>query len=169
MERGFLSQKESEVRRGVKEKQSSMANKEKNGVAPSTNEMNEANKDGVTPFVTVTSGDNTSIQEANSVKDSHDNLHDVNVEESPSNFTANPNKDVVVPVEFIRAISERFANTTYGFFLGKRVAYPVVANYVRNTWDKYGLVKSMLNSSIEIFSFQFSSIDGLDAVVENGP
>ncbi|GJU18770.1 hypothetical protein Tco_1146736 [Tanacetum coccineum] len=32
--------------------------------------------------------------------------------------------DVVVPVEYIRAISERFANTAYGFFLGKRVAYP---------------------------------------------
>ncbi|GJT24511.1 putative reverse transcriptase domain-containing protein [Tanacetum coccineum] len=53
--------------------------------------------------------------------------------------------DVVVLVESIRAISKRFANTTYGFFLGKRVAYPVVANYVKNTWD------------------------GLDAMLENGP
>ncbi|GJS92365.1 nucleotide-diphospho-sugar transferase [Tanacetum coccineum] len=43
--------------------------------------------------------------------------------------------DVVVPVDSIRAVIERFANTTYGFFLGKKVAYPVVANYVRNTWD----------------------------------
>ncbi|GKA48913.1 putative reverse transcriptase domain-containing protein [Tanacetum coccineum] len=56
--------------------------------------------------------------------------------------------DVVVPVEFIRAISERFANTTYGFFLGKRVAYPVVANYVRSSWG---------------------SMEGLDAMLENGP
>nr|GEY86411.1 hypothetical protein [Tanacetum cinerariifolium] len=47
--------------------------------------------------------------------------------------------DVVVSVESIRPISEW------------------------NTWDKYGLVKSMLYSSINIFSFQFSSIDGLDA------
>ncbi|GKE88754.1 hypothetical protein Tco_1566229, partial [Tanacetum coccineum] len=70
--------------------------------------------------------------------------------------------------ESIRAISEHFANTAYGFFLGKRVAYPVVANYVRNTWDKYGLDKSMLNSSTGIFSFQFSFIDCLDAVHENG-
>nr|GEZ01074.1 hypothetical protein [Tanacetum cinerariifolium] len=37
--------------------------------------------------------------------------------------------DVVVPVESIRVISKRFVNTAYGFFLGKRVAYPVVANY----------------------------------------
>ncbi|GJR87365.1 zinc finger, CCHC-type containing protein [Tanacetum coccineum] len=77
--------------------------------------------------------------------------------------------DVVVSVESIRAISERFANTTYGFFLGKRVAYPVVANYVRNTWGKYGHVRSMFNSSTGLFSFQFSSMDGLDAMLENGP
>ncbi|GKC11370.1 retrotransposon protein, putative, ty1-copia subclass [Tanacetum coccineum] len=47
-------------------------------------------------------------------------------------------------VESIRAVSERFANSAYGFFLGKKVAYPVVANYVR-------------------------SIDGLDAMFENCP
>ncbi|GKE52591.1 hypothetical protein Tco_1487747, partial [Tanacetum coccineum] len=51
--------------------------------------------------------------------------------------------DVVVPVESTIAISERFANTEYGFFLGKRVSYPVVANY-------------------------FSSMKGLDALLENG-
>ncbi|GKC68179.1 cytokinin dehydrogenase 3-like protein [Tanacetum coccineum] len=37
--------------------------------------------------------------------------------------------DVVASVDYIRAISERFANTAYGFFLEKKVAYPVVANY----------------------------------------
>nr|GEV18224.1 hypothetical protein [Tanacetum cinerariifolium] len=67
--------------------------------------------------------------------------------------------DVVVSVESIRAISERFVNTTYGFFLEKRVAYHVVANYVRNTWGKYGMAKSMLNSSTGLFSFQFRSMD----------
>ncbi|GKA77120.1 hypothetical protein Tco_0783581 [Tanacetum coccineum] len=72
--------------------------------------------------------------------------------------------NVVVPVDSIRPISERFANTSYGFFLGKKVAYSVVANYVRNTWDKYGLVRSMFSSSTGLFSFQFSSIDGLDAM-----
>ncbi|GJS99786.1 putative reverse transcriptase domain-containing protein [Tanacetum coccineum] len=77
--------------------------------------------------------------------------------------------DVVVLLDSIRAISERFANTAYGFFLGKRVAYPVVANYVRNTWGKYRLVRSMFSSSTGLFSFQFCSIEGLDAMLENGP
>nr|GEU65227.1 hypothetical protein [Tanacetum cinerariifolium] len=85
-------------------------------------------------------------------------------------FTPRGNRiDVVVLVDSIRAISERFANTAYGFFLGKKVAYPVVANYVRNTWDKYGLVRSMFSSSTRLFSFQFSSIDGLDAMLEIDP
>ncbi|GJU49585.1 hypothetical protein Tco_1219140 [Tanacetum coccineum] len=75
--------------------------------------------------------------------------------------------DVVVPVESIRAISERFFNTAYGFFLGKRVAYLVVANYVRNTWGKYRLVQSMFSSSTGLFSFQFSSIGSLNAMLEN--
>ncbi|GJU80203.1 retrotransposon protein, putative, unclassified [Tanacetum coccineum] len=79
-----------------------------------------------------------------------------------------PRVDVVVPVESIRAISERFANKAYGFFLVKHVAYPLVANYVRKTWGKYDLVKSILNSLTEIFSFQFSSMEGLDAIFETG-
>ncbi|GJX07467.1 hypothetical protein Tco_0195399 [Tanacetum coccineum] len=64
-------------------------------------------------------------------------------------FTPGGNEiDVVVPVDSIRAISERFANIAYGFFLGENVAYPVVvANYVRNTWGKYGLLRSMFSSS----------------------
>ncbi|GKA90437.1 beta-caryophyllene synthase, partial [Tanacetum coccineum] len=77
--------------------------------------------------------------------------------------------DVVVPVESIRAVSERFENTAYAFFLGKRVAYPVVANYVRNIWGEDGIVKSMFSSSTGLFSFQFSSMDGLNPMLENRP
>ncbi|GKB80054.1 hypothetical protein Tco_0946949 [Tanacetum coccineum] len=75
--------------------------------------------------------------------------------------------DVATPLESIKAISEQFFNTAYGFFLVKRVAYTVGANYVRNTWVKYGQVKPMLNSSNELFFFQFSSLDGFDAMLEN--
>ncbi|GJW56808.1 retrotransposon protein, putative, ty1-copia subclass, partial [Tanacetum coccineum] len=84
-------------------------------------------------------------------------------------FTPRGNEiDVVVPVESIRAISEQFVNTAYSFFLGKRVAYPIVANYVRNTWGKYGLVRSMFSASTGLFSFQFSSMVGLNSMLENG-
>ncbi|GJR37807.1 reverse transcriptase domain-containing protein [Tanacetum coccineum] len=100
-----------------------------------------------------------------------ENMNDVGTTVGPTlagNTPGGNEVDVVVPVESIRAISDRFANMAYGFFSGKRVAYPVVANYVRNTWVKYGLVRLMLNSSTGILSFQFSSMDGLDAMLENG-
>ncbi|GKD69331.1 cytokinin dehydrogenase 3-like protein [Tanacetum coccineum] len=85
-------------------------------------------------------------------------------------FTPGGNRiDVVVPMDSIRAISAQFANITDGFFLGKKVAYPVVANYVRNTWGKYGLVRSMFSSSTGLFSFQFSSMDGLDVKLHGVP
>ncbi|GKB30685.1 copia protein [Tanacetum coccineum] len=53
--------------------------------------------------------------------------------------TPTPNPGQSSSYADVIAISQRFANTAYGFFLGKRVAYPVVANY-----------------------------DGLDAMLENG-
>ncbi|GKD96907.1 hypothetical protein Tco_1380804, partial [Tanacetum coccineum] len=92
------------------------------------------------------------------------NTEDVNVGQTPTSPTVNPKSstsyanlfttgpsrkvlnfrtlfnpegngvDVVVPVESVRAICARVANTVSGFFLGKHVAYPVVANYVQNTW-----------------------------------
>ncbi|GJX40773.1 putative reverse transcriptase domain-containing protein [Tanacetum coccineum] len=77
--------------------------------------------------------------------------------------------DAAIHLESIRAISEEFANTTYSFFFGKWIAYLVVANYVRNTWSKYGRVKSMLNSSNGLFFFQFNFENGLEAMLENGP
>ncbi|GKA33130.1 high affinity nitrate transporter 2.6-like protein [Tanacetum coccineum] len=79
----ILLPKGSGGRRGVKEK---------NGVVPSAKEKNEAVQDGVAPSVTVASGNSTGTQEANSVKAGHDNMHDQNAGETPSNFTANPNK-----------------------------------------------------------------------------
>ncbi|GJX73038.1 RNA-directed DNA polymerase, eukaryota, reverse transcriptase zinc-binding domain protein [Tanacetum coccineum] len=131
---GFLSQKGSGGGRGVKEK-----NK---GVAA---------KDGVSPSMTVEPVGSTLTRNAPG-KSSYANItgkpsgKKVNVR---TFFTPEGNGiDVVVLMDSIRAISERFANTAYGVFLGKKVAYPVVANYVRNTWG---------------------SIDGLDAMLENGP
>nr|GEZ38090.1 hypothetical protein [Tanacetum cinerariifolium] len=82
-------------------------------------------------------------------------------------------KDMVVVSSYV--VKEPVDNTVntedlnVALTRNQRVTYLVVANYVKNTWGKYGLVKSMLNSSTRIFSFQFSSTDGLDAMLENNP
>ncbi|GJZ95211.1 reverse transcriptase domain-containing protein [Tanacetum coccineum] len=55
------------------------------------------------------------------------------------------------------------------FSLSERLKADSTIRVNQNTWGKYGLVKSMLNSSTRIFTFQFSYIDGLNAMLENGP
>nr|GEV71427.1 hypothetical protein [Tanacetum cinerariifolium] len=169
IERGFLSQKGSGVGRGVNEKDANVTNL-------------EVVKDGVVPSFTVASGNTQVVSTGPSLptvvdlmmeKDKLSSLEDTTVLESFSplstpvttagdalgkssyaNITTKPSGkkvnvrtlftpggngiDVVVSVDSIRAISERFANTTYG-------------------------------SPIGLFSFQVSSIDGLYAMLENGP
>ncbi|GKD56487.1 putative reverse transcriptase domain-containing protein [Tanacetum coccineum] len=133
--------------------------------------------DGVVPSVTVDSRNaakevvSPSVVEETMAKEKQSSLVDTTLGSFPplpTQGTTMASNTLVVSVEFVRAISERFANTAYGFFLGKRVAYPVVANYVRNTWGKYRLVQSMFSSSTRLFSFQFSSMDGLDVMLEIG-
>ncbi|GJU68377.1 hypothetical protein Tco_1254636 [Tanacetum coccineum] len=113
MERGFLSQKRSGGGRGVKEK---------NGVV----------KDGGIPSVMVTSGNNFGTQEANLVK----------VVIIICMMRMLGRHQVTLLLTWTKSILELLVNgllTAYGFFLGKQLAYPVVANYVKNTWGKYGL------------------------------
>ncbi|GKC89640.1 retrovirus-related pol polyprotein from transposon TNT 1-94 [Tanacetum coccineum] len=175
MERGFLSQKESGRGRGVKEKDLNGNKKNTSsciGVSTvSEDSMNDdsptgyapAVREGVTPFVvdmTVEMGKQNSLDDT-TVPGSFPPLS------TPVSTTAGnaPGKSSYANI----TSKPSGKSESYGFFLGKKVAYPVVANYVRNTWGKYGLVRSMFSSSTGLFSFQFSSMDGLDAMLENGP
>nr|GEU98885.1 transposon Ty3-G Gag-Pol polyprotein [Tanacetum cinerariifolium] len=172
MKRGFLSQKESGRGRDVKEQDLNRNLKNTSlGIGVSTDSDDTMNVDtpsggasavqeGVTPFVVDMMGE---VEKQNYLDDN------TVLESFPPLSMSITTKACSAPVECIHAISDRLANTEYGFFLGKRVAYPVVANYVRNTWGKYGLVRSIFSSSNRLFSFQFSSMDILDAMLENGP
>ncbi|GJU94038.1 sugar transport protein 13 [Tanacetum coccineum] len=74
---------------------------------------------------------------------------------------------VAIPMEAVEAVSTRFANTLYGYFIGKRLAFPLVENYVKNTWAKYGLKRIQLHE--DFFMFQFNTKEGMESVMENGP
>ncbi|GJX59064.1 hypothetical protein Tco_0290454 [Tanacetum coccineum] len=58
--------------------------------------------------------------------------------------TASNGTDVVISKELVSFVNERVRNTLYGFFLGKRVPYIVVENYIKNTWRKFCLLKSIM-------------------------
>ncbi|GJZ67277.1 retrotransposon protein, putative, ty1-copia subclass [Tanacetum coccineum] len=177
MKRGFLSQKGSGGGRGVKAKSSNASNIEvgKDGAAPSVSvDSGNVAKKVVSPFgvdecvamemqsslidtIGLESNPPLPTQVTSSAGNAPGKSSYANITGKPSGKKLNIRTlltpggngiDVVVPVESIRSTSERFANTAYGFFLGKRVAYPVVANYVRNTCG---------------------SMDGFDAMLENSP
>jgi hypothetical protein len=75
--------------------------------------------------------------------------------------------DVVLPQAEVELISARLENSLYGYFVGQRPAFPVVQNFVRNVWKKYGLMHVMIHQGF--FIFQFSSKEGMDDVLNHGP
>ncbi|GJY28350.1 zinc finger, CCHC-type containing protein [Tanacetum coccineum] len=70
---------------------------------------------------------------------------------------------VVVSKEPVCVVNEWLNNTVYRFFLGKSLAYPIVENYVKNTWSKFGLVKSMMTKGRPSY---IRAMFGLQADVE---
>ncbi|GJX79296.1 nucleotide-diphospho-sugar transferase [Tanacetum coccineum] len=151
MERGFLSQKGSGRGRGIKEK-------DLNGNKRNT-----------------TSGIGLSTQSDDTMNDDtlQNYLDDTTVPESfpplsmPVTSTAGNAPGKSSYANITSKLSGKKVNVRTLFTPGK-VAYHVVANYVRNTWGNYGLVHSMFSSSTGLFSFQFSSMDGLDSMLKNG-
>ncbi|GKD91307.1 zinc knuckle CX2CX4HX4C containing protein [Tanacetum coccineum] len=59
----------------------------------------------------------------------------------------------------INEINARFVNTLYRFPIGKRLAFPMVENYVKYAWAKYGLKRVMMHHGF--FMFQFDSDSGM--------
>ncbi|PWA75187.1 zinc knuckle CX2CX4HX4C [Artemisia annua] len=76
--------------------------------------------------------------------------------------------DVAVSKESVLQVKECFEISIYGFFLGKRVSYPMVENYITNEWSIFGIVCSMMDSK-GIFFFKFNSNTGMESMLENGP
>ncbi|GJQ98154.1 retrovirus-related pol polyprotein from transposon TNT 1-94 [Tanacetum coccineum] len=76
--------------------------------------------------------------------------------------------NISIPRKVVEKVSLLFENTLYGYFIGKRMAFPVVEYYVKNNWAKYGLKRIMMNAK-GFFFFKFDSRAGLDAVLERGP
>ncbi|GKF34857.1 zinc knuckle CX2CX4HX4C containing protein [Tanacetum coccineum] len=74
---------------------------------------------------------------------------------------------VAIPLEVVKEVSACFDNTLYGYFVGKKLAFPLVENYVKITWIKYGLERVMNKNGF--FFFQFSTREGMEKVIENSP
>ncbi|GKC98861.1 hypothetical protein Tco_1169136 [Tanacetum coccineum] len=57
----------------------------------------------------------------------------------------NAKAEVRIPKASILDVHSRFGFSLHGYFVGKRVAFPTVKNYVKNAWKKFGLVRVLKN------------------------
>ena len=78
------------------------------------------------------------------------------------------NHDTLLPKAAMEGVLSRYDNTLVGYFIGKNIAFPLVQNYVTNTWGKFGLKKLMKNDA-GVFLFKFESKEGVDSVLQRGP
>ncbi|GKA42063.1 zinc knuckle CX2CX4HX4C containing protein [Tanacetum coccineum] len=74
---------------------------------------------------------------------------------------------IAIPKETVDEVKLRFVNTLYGYSVGKRLAFPLVENYVEHAWERFRLKRVM--SHLGMFLFQFETKAGVEKVMEGGP
>ncbi|GJS40889.1 hypothetical protein Tco_0565932 [Tanacetum coccineum] len=75
---------------------------------------------------------------------------------------------VALPFEAVEEVSARFTNTLYGYFIGKRLAFSLVENYVKNTWAKFGPTVNSINM-MSLFSLPIYTKEGWEKEYEWKP
>jgi hypothetical protein len=80
-------------------------------------------------------------------------------ESSSTNTSSTSGAKVVIPSSVVEDMCNKFSNSLYGYFIGQRLAFPLVDNYVKHAWVKFGFQKVILRGNF--FFFQFSSREGL--------
>nr|GEU28766.1 hypothetical protein [Tanacetum cinerariifolium] len=57
---------------------------------------------------------------------------------------------VTIPMEAVESVNARFVNTLYGYFIGDRLAFPLVENYVKNTWAKSAYARVLIEIAADV-------------------
>ncbi|GKA47275.1 zinc knuckle CX2CX4HX4C containing protein [Tanacetum coccineum] len=78
-----------------------------------------------------------------------------------------PNEGCSNSMDAVDEIKLRFVKILYGYSVGKRLALPLVANFVKHAWAKFGLKHTMSHHGM--FLFQFETKAGMEKVMEGGP
>ncbi|GJV81691.1 hypothetical protein Tco_1517561 [Tanacetum coccineum] len=72
--------------------------------------------------------------------------------------------DLVFPMSTIEEAHNMYANSLYGYFVGKCLVFPIVENYVNNMWAKFVFQKLMMNVD-GFFFLKFAARAGLEQVI----
>ncbi|GJZ54880.1 hypothetical protein Tco_0610073, partial [Tanacetum coccineum] len=68
-------------------------------------------------------------------------LTKANLQKLKVNVPDDADYDVWLPLALVYEVNDKMKNSMYIYFIGKRLAFPVVERFVHNNWEKYGLKK----------------------------
>nr|GEV20708.1 putative reverse transcriptase domain-containing protein [Tanacetum cinerariifolium] len=77
------------------------------------------------------------------------------------------NSDFMLPIAAVNAAKHKFKNTLVEFFIGKKMAFPLVNNYVTKTCSNFSFEKVMSDDD-GVFYFKFASNKRVDQVLKQG-
>ena len=111
--------------------------------------------------------DHGSFVDHNSCGPKDDSIQPKVHEASSTNVCSSSGAKVVIPMSVVEEMCTKFSNSLYGYFIGQRLSFPLVEDYVKHAWVKFGFQKVILRGNF--FLFQFSSHEGLLKVLNGGP
>ncbi|GJX84728.1 hypothetical protein Tco_0335502 [Tanacetum coccineum] len=76
----------------------------------------------------------------------------------------NAKAEVRIPKASILDVHSRFGFSLHGYFVGKRVAFPTIENYVKNAWKKFGLVQMDANDGLSVMATKLDDEEVLHTV-----
>lgn len=74
---------------------------------------------------------------------------------------------VVIPLAVVDDMCTKLTISLYGYFIGQRIAFPIVEDYVKHAWGRFGFEHVILRNGF--FFFKFSSLEGMNKVLTGGP
>ncbi|CAI9270261.1 unnamed protein product [Lactuca saligna] len=92
---------------------------------------------------------------------------DLNIKVIPK-VDGKPSGKVELPYADLMLGGAPYHATLYGFFVGKKLAFPTVNHFSFKMWKIYGLKDIMVNDE-GFFFFKFDSKEGMMSVLEGGP
>ncbi|CAI9274213.1 unnamed protein product [Lactuca saligna] len=99
--------------------------------------------------------------------ESTNNVVDLNIKVIPK-VDGKPSGKVELPYADLMLGGAPYHATLYGFFVGKKLAFPTVNHFSFKMWKIYGLKDIMVNDE-GFFFFKFDSKEGMMSVLEGGP
>ncbi|CAI9259916.1 unnamed protein product [Lactuca saligna] len=99
--------------------------------------------------------------------ESTNNVVDLNIKVIPK-VDGKPSGKVELPYADLMLGGAPYHATLYGFFVGKKLAFPTVNHFSFKMWKMYGLKDIMVNDE-GFFFFKFDSKEGMMSVLEGGP